>query len=330
MSRQSPNFLSSKRIWILTILFGFSIGLGIACTQIPFEKVPNANVFGLMLTLLSIIITLGVAYSFYSVFKANSEVEELRRNFRDLSEKFSEVHTQLSLEDAKNFETISVFKAQIAEQAWKEKDDMQQKYEQLRDELISKSSDLFEDTISIKIAQTFEKRNKEAEGKFRDKRFLIALKVELEAIEFLLNNLKYLSHELISSIGNKRSNIARDIDLFMSNITEKKFKKYSDFTDTYETIICKKQNILTTPGWNSVSKCEQERYEYLFKVIQRLINELIVGSFPLPISSDNEVRIKLSFFQTYLQGAKNDKENGWNDFVAKYHNSDHDSSMYIP
>lgn len=291
-------FLIKNHNSLLIALFGFSFGIGILCVIIPLPN--DGNVIGLMLTLLSVIVTLGVAYSFYSIYRANTEVSEIKRDFEKLSNQFLSLKVALQKDVNDNYQ------------------DMKKYCDTLEDKFRTKSDKLSEDTAQLKAARIFEKQNKEAEGKFRDGSYLLAIKVELEAIEYLLNNLNVLMHELVSSTGNKRANISRDICCFFENISEQEFNKMSDFKDSYETIICKKENIIHSTGWSSISVYERERYTFLFDVISKLIQQLMLRKFPIPISKDNEVTMKLYFYQTYLQGDKSDIDNGWAGWKNNY------------
>ena len=118
-----------------------------------------------MITLLSIIVTLGVAYSFFSIYKADSEI-------RNLYQKMNRLQNDFNL------------------QAQKVASDLKR-------------------TNHIWLNLT--KIDSEAAGKFNDKKYLLAIKNELESILFMLNNREYLEEELTSSIGRKRANISNDI-----------------------------------------------------------------------------------------------------------------------
>lgn len=266
-----PKFAIITSSTILSLI-GTIIGVGIIYCASKGEGNAETN----LITLLSIIITLDVAYSFISIYRAKSELQELNLRYLKIEYEFNK----------RTSETIFELK---------------------------RLNNIWFNLIKL---------NSEAAGKFNDKKYLLAIKTELESIELILNNVNYLKEELINSIGNKRANIANDIQLFINTISESKFQKIGEkeFLDSHNSIIRLKDNIRIHKEWRNVSKFEQERYLFLFKTLDNLMTQLTIGKFPLPIASNKELQVRLSFYhKKYIEGYKSDENNGYTDWVKANH-----------
>ncbi len=69
----------------LIVIISIFVGAGIVVSLLP---LPDQMPIGIMLTLISIVVTLGVAYSFYSIYRAGGDVNEIKREFEKLREKY--------------------------------------------------------------------------------------------------------------------------------------------------------------------------------------------------------------------------------------------------
>ena len=223
--------IKDHAISALIVIISIFVGVGIIVSLLP---LPDQTPIGIMLTLISIVVTLGVAYSFQSIYRAAGDVNEVKREFEKLSEKYELLNQSV---DSRIKKLSSELSSECRE---------------TREQIILKSNELSYQTNHLRLIQELDKLNSEANSKFWDRKFLLAIKKELESIEFLLNNVEYIHDELVSSIGRKRANIANDIVQFYTNISKSKFDKISnkEFADTHDTIICKKQTLLSTKnGW---------------------------------------------------------------------------------
>ncbi len=282
----------------LIVIISIFVGVGIVVSLLP---LPDQTPIGIMLTLISIVVTLGVAYSFYSIYRAGGDVNEIKREFEKLREKYETLNQSV---DTRIKKLSSELRSECRE---------------TREQINLKSKKLSYQTTHLHLMQELDKINSEANGKFWDRKFLLAIKKELESIEFLLNNVEYIHDELISSIGRKRANIANDIVQFYTNISKFKFDKISnkEFTDTHDTIICKKQNIVLSQKWNIVLEEERKRYDFLFKIISSLLKQLQIGSFPLEIEKEDLARLEF-YHKKFIEGAKSDIENGIVEWLKNY------------
>lgn len=283
---------------VLIIIISIFVGVGIIVSLLP---IPDQTPIGIMLTLISIIVTLGVAYSFYSIYRAAGDVNEIKRDFEKLREKYEALNQSVDT----RIENLS--------------SELRSECRETREQINLKSNELSYQTTHLHLIQELDKLNTEANGKFRDRKFLLAIKKELESIEFLLNNVEYIQDELVSSIGRKRANIANDIVQFYTNISKSKFAKISnkEFADTHDTIICKKQNIVLSLKWEIVLEEERNRYDFLFSIISSLLKQLQIGVFPLEI--DKEDLAKLEFYhKKFIEGARSDIENGIVEWMKNY------------
>lgn len=265
------------------------VGMGIILCFVPLQM---NNSIGIMMTLLSIIITIGVAYSFFSVYKANSEIIDLREQIRTLSAMISAISHDAENE-RKNL--IAMFNKRICE-----------------------LNDLYNCSV---IKYTFQDKNMEANGQYRDKKYLIAIKDELETILYLLQNDKALANEFRGSIGKKRSNISNDIIKFTQNLTEFKFRKIGrkEYTNSVQTIFHFIHEIKHPSIWGKIPQFEQIRYQFLFETLTRCFEELAKGKFPLPIVSDKDIMSKLYFYhKRFIADDKDDIDNGYNNFLNEY------------
>lgn len=290
--------LKNYSLSVLIVIISVFVGVGIIVSVLP---LPDQTPIGIMLTLISIVVTLGVAYSFYSIYRAGGEVNEIKKEFEKLRDQYETLKHSVDI----RIENLS--------------SNIKSECKETRDQINLKSKELSYQTTHLHLIQELDKLNSEANGKFRDRKFLLAIKKELESIEFLLNNVEFIRDELISSIGRKRANIANDIVQFYTNISKTKFAKISDkeFADTHDTIICKKQNIVLSPKWEIVLEEEHKRYDFLFSIISLLLKQLQIGAFPLEI--DKEDLAKLEFYhKKFIEGAKSDIENGIVEWLKNY------------
>lgn len=270
---------------ILVGIIGLSVGIG---TVICFTPINEAHSIGIMLTLISVIVTLGVAYSFFSIYKAQTEVSDIRKEFNRLSKKFQIMSSNLKME-----------------------------------------------TERLKSIYDFNNCSLEAEGKFRDRKFLIALKNGLAGTLFLLNHKKSFSDEEFESyIGNNRAKIAKYFLEFIETITAEKFAKIPkhEFTDSYNTIIRFAEDIRCSNNWKNINSHEQHRYTFLFDKLLNVLRELDKPEFLPPLNNDPESKAKISFyFRTYIISKNSDVDNQWEDYRNKYLNGNLNSaSIYVP
>lgn len=249
---------------VILILIGAIVG----CNVTSMVANVGQNTESVMITLLSIIVTLGVAYSFFSIYKADSEI-------RNLYQKMNRLQNDFNL------------------QAQKVASDLKR-------------------TNHIWLNLT--KIDSEAAGKFNDKKYLLAIKNELESILFMLNNSEYLEEELTSSIGRKRANISNDILLLIDTITEFKLNKIGEkgYRDAHNSIIRLMECIRIHSEWSKISENEKIRYSFMFKTLDKILTQLTKREFPLPVTKDVEVRKRLSFYyKKYIEGNKSDEDNGY-------------------
>lgn len=290
--------IKSHALIVLIVIISIFVGVGIIVSLLP---LPDQTPIGIMLTLISIVVTLGVAYSFYSIYRAGGDVNEIKREFEKLREKYEILDRSVDT----RIEKLS--------------SELRSECRETREQINLKSNELSYQTTHLHLIQELDKLNSEANGKFWDRKFLLAIKKELESIEFLLNNNEYIHDELVSSIGRKRANIANDIVQFYTNISKPKFDKISniEFTDTHDTIICKKQNIVLSPKWKIILEEERKRYDFLFKIISSLLKQLQIGSFPLEIEKEDLARLEF-YHKKFIEGAKSDIENGIDEWLKNY------------
>lgn len=225
---------------LLIVLLGIIISagtiyfLGIKFNSPKIIQTSAPTVEANIITLLSIIVTLGVAYSFYSIYNVTNEFESLK---------------------AKNKSTEN----------------------KIEDE----SKSLAERSIALDRKIELYRLNSKADTDFRNRRFLRALKNEIEILQFILQNEKYLNGTLLnstnefrSSIGIKRSFIANNILKCMEHLTNDKVSKFKgkELSDTIESIHFAEHTIKYRDGlWSLIPKAEQERYSFLFKTVEQLL-----------------------------------------------------------
>lgn len=260
---------------IIIVLCGTIMGIGIIVSVSSNNQIENN-----MITLLSIIVTLGVAYSFYSIYQVSHEFIKLKRKTGLIQREIKYQSERLNLQ-----------------------------------------------SYSLDRRLELYRRNSDADTNFRNRKFLLALKKELEIVVFALKNAKHLTGELtgsgnefLSTIGIKRSFIANDILCCVNNLTINKVAKFKEkeFPNTQEAIFNAIHEIKYTDNlWSLIDAEEQKRYIFLFDEIQHLINCIISNELPIFINSD--ISDKLHFYHKgILDGGKSDEENGMVEWIADY------------
>lgn len=278
----------SKIIFISSLcasLFGIIIGLGIA------NSITNSsNVENNMITLLSIIVTLGVAYSFYSIYRVSNEFDQLKT-------KTDSIKRQLKKETSNLTNSIAVQTKILSEQA----------------RAVDKRLELYRMTLNTA-------------NNFNNRRFLMVLKNELETLVFVLSNASYLSGELLdsaneveSSIGAKRAHLANDILICVQTLTNSKIEKFAvgEYDNTKKYITKAINEICNERLFSKIHINEQQRYLFLFNIIQKLLI-LIDGSL-LPMSLSEKEIIKLQFYNSgILDGSKSDFDLRYEEWASNY------------
>lgn len=280
---------------LLIILLGTIIGIGIICylgiTHDNHNKTDVAAETNLI-TLLSIIVTLGVAYSFYSIYNVKNEFAEIQAKSRRIERK------------------------------------------------VNKASALLKQR-SIALDRKIElyRLNSSADTDYRNRKFLRALKNELEILKFILLNKEYLDGKLLhstnefqSSIGIKRSFIANNILKCIVTLTNEKIEKFkaNEFSDIKESILCAIHEIKYNYGlWSLIPKAEQERYTFLFKVVEQLLDQIIKSELPFDIDANEVIFYKLHYYHEGIyEGEKPDDSNTMEGWISEYKKKqDEDSSV---
>lgn len=264
-------------IYTLTIvLSGAIIGVGLIHLFVSSNQSVDTN----MITLLSIIVTLGVGYSFYSIYQVSHDFYRLKV-----------------------------------------------KTKHIQSEIQKQSEKLNKQSYSLDRRLELYKRNLAAENDFRNRKFLRALKKEVEIVVYVLKNSEHLTgkltkseNEFISSIGIKRSFIANDILNCIRHLTLQKLSKFKEkeFRDTQETLFSAIHEIkYTNELWSLITCEEQKRYQFLFNVIQDLLNCIVSSQFPLRLEEDKIY--KLHFYHDgILEGHKSDNDNNMEQWISDF------------
>lgn len=260
---------------ITIVLCGTIIGVGIVESITSRGKVENN-----MITLLSIIVTLGVAYSFYSIYQVSHEFNKLKKKTKLIQHEIKYQSERLNLQ-----------------------------------------------SYSLDRRLELYKRNSDANTNFRNRKFLLAIKKELEIVVFVLKNKNHLTGELtgtenefLSTIGIKRSFIAHDLLCCIINLTTNKVEKFrkNEFPDSQEAISNAIHEIKYTDNfWSLIDEEEQKRYLFLFDVIQHVIHCIIRNE--MPIILDSHIIDKLHFYHKgILDGGKSEGDNGMEKWIEDY------------
>lgn len=293
-------FSRYKRIVFCSLcatLMGAILGIGITrLTSMSSCDITN------MITILSIIVGLGIAYSFFSIYRVTNEFEDLKRKTS-------------SIQRHQKNESIT----------------LRTSINQLRDDLridISNNTSLLEKR-SIALARQLElfRRDSWASTSYNNRRFLLTIKQEIETLEFVLINSEFLSGELLDSvneversIGVKRSLLANDILVVINSLTNEKVIKFkeNEYNDSKSAIKRAINNIQKKEYWSLINKSEQKRYEFLFNLIHDFLRQVDLRKLPYQFIDDDE--LKLIFYRDYIvDGTKSDQEVKYEDWKRNYH-----------
>lgn len=132
----------------LIVVVPVFVGVGIIVSSLP---IPEQTPIGIMLTLISIVVTLGVAYSFYSIYRAGGEVNEIKKEFEKFRERYETLNQSVDTR-IKNLSSKLVSECR-----------------ETREQVNLKSKELSCQTTHLHLIQELDKLNSEANGKFRDK-----------------------------------------------------------------------------------------------------------------------------------------------------------------
>ena len=261
-------FVYSRWFLLIVGLLGAIIGvIFVDFTNIHLHTTDNkSDNMGSMMTLLSIIVTLGVAYSFYSIFQFSNEISSIKSETK-----------RIRLSVHKKSKTLS-----------------------FQSKCINCRLDLY-------------KRNNGIGYEFQHRHFLLALKLELECILYILQNAEYLGDEVESSIGAKRSFVANDILTCIETITSNKVSKFSEgeLNNSIHTIIATIEKIKFERNgnlWNLIHPNEQVRYKFMFQKITTLTDQIKMPQFILTLPKEDIY--KLHFYHRGIwEGKKSDTEN---------------------
>jgi len=237
-----------------------------------------------IITLLSIIVTLGVAYSFYSIYNVTNEFESLKAKNRSTENKIE-----------------------------------------------NESKSLAERSIALDRKIELYRLNSKADTDFRNRKFLRALKNEIEILKFILQNEKYLNGTLLnstnefrSSIGIKRSFIANNILKCMAHLTNDKVYKFKgkELSDTIESIHFAVHTIKYRESlWSLIPKAEQERYSFLFNTVDQLLELIIRRELPYDKDINESLCYKLHYYhEGIINGEIEDNEDAITQWINDFKN----------
>lgn len=285
---------------ICATLLGVIIGIGITIlsTLVNSEHSNESN----MITLLSIIVTLGVAYSFYSIYRVTDEFFNLKRK-TNFIQKELKAKTETLQNDIKA--QHDTFENEIKNQS----------------ELSSKQS------YALDRKMVLHRKDLWAAKNYENRRFLQALKNEIETLLYVLENEEYLNGKLLksdneveSSIGVKRSLIANDIYTCVKTLTLEKISKFkeNEYEDSKKAI--KKAIMLirnTDSLWTLIHKNEQERYVFLFDLIFEFFRETDLKRIPFNLQ-DEDVYKLIFYSEGVYVGSQTDEELGYHEWKRRY------------
>lgn len=287
------------RILILSVICSIILGaiLGIGIVLFVTKDQSSSNDESNMITLLSIIVTLGIAYSFYSVYRVSNEFEQIKEKTDHLNiqieDGIKELNESIKQNDIKNNEMAEKLK--------------------LKSDSVDKRLELY-------------RRCMAAYTNFNDRKYLLALKIEIETLAYALINYKYLSNELIenkneleSVIGSKRSLISNDLLKCIEHLTNEKVVKFPDneYEDSKNAIFGAVDIIKKEEYFKRINYAESERYIYIFNLIYRLFST--IDKIELPFKIEEEDRLRLIFYSKgIIVGSKTDDQLCMSDWIQRY------------
>lgn len=281
---------------LCAMLIGVIVGIGITRLT-SMDKNDETN----MITLLSIIVTLGVAYSFYSIYKVTNEFENLKRKTNNIQQQLRQESSSL-------------------------RNDICKQREDLQRDIVSNTKLLGNRAIALARQLTLFRRDSWASSSYENRRFLLTIKQEIETLEFVLLNSEYLTGELLDdsneverSIGAKRALISNDILMsvrYLTNDKVAKFKK-NEFNDSKDAIKRAIYSIQNPKLWTLINDSEKVRYSFLFNILHDFLRVIELKKLPFPLNDEDKLR--LIFYHDFISdGALSDEELRYEEWKNNY------------
>lgn len=263
------------KIMILLGTVGLCLLIFLQCFYIYRLGTPiieRETILGILLSVLAIIVALGVAHSFISVYTAKDELGKLNALVEHIQKELSK------------------------------------KIDKVNKDLEDRTSMLEEKSNALFLLRQEHELEGKADNYYKSEKYIQAIKTELEFIELILNNRRLCGDDFIKHVGFKRSNIANDL-LQCTKLLDKKERYCFDegeFEDIARTISRLECAILKTDNVYYFPQAEFDRYVFLFKRIKYILGQIYKEYFPVAF---NKAEIeKLVLYTKILDGNKSDEE----------------------
>lgn len=255
-NREIILIVSGISFLIIIVLLGLSF---FAFTSPKYNGPIQDSIMGTLLAIMSLIIMLGVAFSFVSIFDAKEDIKSIESKVNRLHELFTRSNRHLEKEKKDLYNRISSSENKLQ----KEVDIKLKNNEERLDEML----------VSNELATM----DMSAASSYNSCRYLQAIMQELEVLDYIFSNYNRCRKKVTSYVGLKRGTISNDIKSFLYHTALNGFPIFDkgELDNIMQVTLGKIGNICKSKNFGAIEPNEIFRYDLLFKTVQRILIGLV-------------------------------------------------------